>query len=235
VLETCKALFISVEYRRAPDYPFPTATDDAADALLYLIRNAEELGVDPMKLATSGFSAGGNLALTAPLRLRSYLDSLSPSDLPVPQHCLVAVVTWYPLTDCTVTRAEKRERSVRPELTLSTMITDFIDGSYLHPPDLDMSDPCLSPLAASDDILRAGIPHHVLFYTCEWDMLLREGEELAHRLGRDPIGKDVRYKMIESVQHGWDKSTDPWTPAIRSEELYLESCLLLKEIFESAC
>jgi putative ergosteryl-3beta-O-L-aspartate hydrolase len=175
VLETCDALFISVDYRLAPEFPFPTAVEDAADALLYLIRNSEEWRVDPNRLATSGFSAGGNLALTAPLRLKSYLASLpspqktlSPTPSPntsgdtVPEHHIAAVVTWYPITDYTLTRSERRATAVRPEQTLPPTLTNLFDASYLYPAELDLADPYLSPSKASDTLLKDGIPPHVV-------------------------------------------------------------------------
>ncbi|KAK0617628.1 Alpha/Beta hydrolase protein [Immersiella caudata] len=229
VLETCNAVFVSVDYRLAPEYPFPAAVDDAADSILYLIRSAKELCIDPHKLATCGFSAGANLAITSTLRLT---DHLKTTIAPVPPHKVRAVATWYPITDYTLSRAERRETSVRPDQTLPDNITSLFDASYLYPPELRLSHPWLSPSKASDEQLAEGIPPHVIFYTCEWDMLLREGEELAKRLGRAPIGKDVRYKMIPEVPHGWDKSPDPLKPAAGAEELYRECCETLKGIFE---
>ncbi|KPI45194.1 AB hydrolase superfamily protein [Cyphellophora attinorum] len=69
VLEQTDAVFVSVGYRRAPEHPFPTAVDDSADALLYLSDHAEDLHIDPTKLALTGFSAGANLVFSVPLRL----------------------------------------------------------------------------------------------------------------------------------------------------------------------
>jgi len=232
VLETCGAVFISVEYRLAPEYPFPVAVEDGADALLYVINHADELHIDPLRLATSGFSAGGNLALTSPLRLRSHLDSPPAVSVPIPEHKLVAVATWYPITDYTITRAERRASSKFPEKALPSTFTDLFDASYLYPPDLDVTDPYLSPSQASDDMLKRGIPPDVLFYTCEWDMLLREGADLAARLEKEPMGKKVKYTEIPGVPHGWDKGPSPIKPPERSEELYLECCQALKDIFD---
>jgi hypothetical protein len=65
-------------------------------------------------------------------------------------------------------------------------------------------------------------------------MLMREGEELAKRLQKPPINKDVRYKMIKSVPHAWDKSPDPTKPAPLSEDLYRECCGHLSEAFEKS-
>ena len=69
---TCiaEAVFVSVEYRLAPEYPFSVGVEDGTDALIYLASHAEELRLDPHRIALSGFSAGGNFAFTVPLMLR---------------------------------------------------------------------------------------------------------------------------------------------------------------------
>ncbi|PNS15786.1 Hormone-sensitive lipase [Sphaceloma murrayae] len=67
---------ISVNYRLAPEHPFPTAVDDGADAVLWAADNAEELGIDPTSLTLSGFSSGGNLTLSVPIRLHDHLHSI---------------------------------------------------------------------------------------------------------------------------------------------------------------
>jgi acetyl esterase/lipase len=70
VVRNCNAVVVCVEYRLAPKYPHPTAVEDGVDAILYLIANAEQLGIDPDRIAVSGFSAGGNMAFTVPMKLQ---------------------------------------------------------------------------------------------------------------------------------------------------------------------
>ncbi|KAI8623460.1 Alpha/Beta hydrolase protein [Xylariaceae sp. FL1651] len=226
VMEKSNAVFISVDYRLAPEYPFPVAVEDGVDALLYVIRNAMELRIDPNRLATSGFSAGGNIAITAPMRLH-----LLGQTEQLPEHRIVAVATWYPITDYTLSREERRAGSVRPEATLPASLTNLFDASYLFPPDLDLADPCLSPNKASDELLAKSLPDVILFYTCEWDMLLREDEFLARRLEQAPVSKQVFYTMIHGVTHGWDKSPNPVKPPQKSEKNYRECCLRLWRVF----
>ncbi|KAI1086373.1 alpha/beta-hydrolase [Rostrohypoxylon terebratum] len=227
VIEKCRAVFVSVDYRLAPEYPFPTAVDDGADALLYIINNAMDLRLDQNRIATSGFSAGGNIALTAPIRLFEHEKTTE-----IPEHRIVAVATWYPITDYTLSRADRRASALRPEATLPPVLTNLFDASYLFPPELDLAHPFLSPSRASDEILAEAIPPIVIFYTCEWDMLLREGEELAQRLQKPPISKNVYYTMISGVGHGWDKGPNPMKPPVKSEKLYGECCRRLRSAFE---
>lgn len=231
VLEQCNAIFVSVDYRLSPENPFPVAVQDGADALLYLIRFAADLHIDPLKLAVSGFSAGANLSLTSPLCLADHIKSVKASGVTIPEHRIRAVVTWYPTTDYTISRAEKRATSVRPDQTLPDTLTSLFDASYLYPPSLQLAHPYISPSKATDEQLAAAMPETIIFYTCEWDMLLKEGEELAQRLGRAPINKDVRYKMIPGVPHAWDKSPDPTKPSPGAAELYRECCEMLREVF----
>ncbi|KAK5018315.1 hypothetical protein LTR60_001551, partial [Cryomyces antarcticus] len=60
VVGEVNAVVVSVDYRLAPENPFPTAVEDGVDAILYLAEHAEELGIDVDRMAVSGFSSGGN-------------------------------------------------------------------------------------------------------------------------------------------------------------------------------
>ncbi|KAK4149540.1 Alpha/Beta hydrolase protein [Chaetomidium leptoderma] len=231
VVEKCNAVFVSVDYRLSPENPFPVAVEDAADALLYLIQSGPNLHIDPFKLAISGFSAGGNLAITSTLCLADHLKTLRQSGNQIPKHRIRAVASWYPVTDYTQPRAAKRAASVRPDQTLPDTLTSLFDASYLQPATLKLANPHISPSKATDEQLATAMPEMLILYTCEWDMLMREGDEFAKRVGREPIGRDVRYKMVKGVPHAWDKSPDPTKPAEFSEELYEECCGHLSEAF----
>jgi hypothetical protein len=69
VVDECNAVVIAVDYRRAPEMPFPTAVEDGVDAVIWVHQHAEEMGIDPNKIALSGFSSGANMACSIPLRL----------------------------------------------------------------------------------------------------------------------------------------------------------------------
>lgn len=69
VITNVGAVFVSVEYRLAPEHPFSVGVEDCTDALIYLAAHAPTLRLDPHRIALSGFSAGGNYALAVPLML----------------------------------------------------------------------------------------------------------------------------------------------------------------------
>lgn len=69
VVKNVGAVVVSVEYRLAPEFPFPVAVEDGCDAIVFLASHAEELRLDSERIGVSGFSAGGNLTLAIPLML----------------------------------------------------------------------------------------------------------------------------------------------------------------------
>ena len=79
---------VSVDYRMGPEHRFPAAVDDCLAATYWVRRHADELGLDPARLAVGGDSAGGNLAAVVALLARD------AGDLPIAYQLLI-----YPATD----------------------------------------------------------------------------------------------------------------------------------------
>jgi len=240
VVEEVGAVVASVSYRRAPEHPFPAAVDDGVEALLYLARHAGELGLDVSRVALSGFSAGGNLAITVPLRLRGRISSEvkeqfgraestqrlvdQTSDLNI-----VALFCWYPILDFLESRDHRRAMSIMPNKSMPKFFTSLFDEAYL--PDLnDRSSIFASPARASDRILSEALPPDVWLYICEWDMLMKEGQTFVRRL--EGLGKRVRAMMIEKVRHAWDKSPNPFRDQSSVDILYRDACADMKAVFD---
>lgn len=238
VLENVHAIFVSVEYRLAPEHPFPTGVEDGVEAVLHLAAHSEEFGIDPKRMAMSGFSAGGNMCFAIPLRLQTHLESIknevqskalqgsASSTPPLPQ--VVSIIAWYPNVDNRLTRDARRAACIRPDKTLPPLLTNLFDESYMPDVDAKLS-PYASPAAASDESLVSALPENIVLYLCEWDMLLQEGEVFAKRL--TALGKKVHYVIIKEKRHAFDKSPNPFSVDPEATLHYTEACAMLREAF----
>lgn len=234
------AVTVSVGYRRGPEHPFPAAVDDGVEALLYLAANAAALGVDVSRIALSGFSAGGNLAVTVPLRLQSFLphiiqepilnraDSTTKLVDSTASLNIVGLFCWYPILDFEESRDHRRAMSIMPDKTLPSFFTTLFDESYL-PDHEQRKSPYASPVRAPDELLANGLPQDIFLYICEWDMLMNEGQQFVRRL--HGLGKRVRSMMIERACHAWDKSPNPFRNQDRVNILYRDACADMRAIF----
>ena len=160
---------MAVEYRLAPEHPFPAAVQDSEAALRWIAANAPALGIDADRIAVGGDSAGGNLA--AVLALMSRDGTLPPA---------MYQVLLYPAVDLAITAESYGEKTDGMTITPDTM-RYFLDH-YL-PNGTDRADWRASPLRA--ETLAGVAPALVL--TCGHDPLLREGRLYAERLSADGV------------------------------------------------
>ena len=176
----------SVEYRLAPEHPWPAAPDDCLAAWRDIRGRAAEFGVDPARMLVGGDSAGGNLAVVLCLEL-NWADEAMP----------LAAVLLYPVTDLAAKTASYHQFA--SGFFLSEEKMDFYRDSYL-PEGVDRGDPRVSPLRA--ELLR-GLPPTYLA-TAAADPLRDEGEALAERLGGE--GVEVELERFPAI-HGWFNMT----------------------------
>ena len=243
VVSQLGAVVVSVDYRLAPEHPFPTAVKDGVEAILYLSEHAEELGLDINNFAISGFSAGGNMAFSVPLRLHAEILASQKGqgadansvysgreiEGEVLAGTLKAIVAWYPSVDFTKPRPEREAIPGRPDLMMPKFFTDLFDASYLQPPTLDYSSPYLSPGVAPAELLRE-LPDTIMIYACEFDGLKIEAAAFRKRLEQE-IGKIVRWREVEGVPHGWDKSPNPFRTPVKVNQYYKDACDALRVAF----
>lgn len=188
--DTCRFLarnagmrVLSVDYRLAPEHPFPASLDDCLDAYAHVADNAAELGTSPDALAVGGDSAGGNLA--AAVAQHATRNAWSK---PVLQLLL------YPAVDAT-TRRRSRDLFGNGFLLTDTDMDWFMDNLA---PDVEMrDDPRLSVLLAED---LSGLPTAYVV-TAGFDPLRDEGERYAQQLSE--AGCPVVHRRFADLIHGF--------------------------------
>ena len=178
------AAVLAVDYRLAPEHPWPASVDDTVAALRWAASGPPELGPAPGAVAAAGHSAGGTLAALACLRLRDE----DPAALPDLQVLLCAN------TDLTGAQPSMRQKAAGWGLDAETI--RFFNSQWV-PDRTRWSDPGVSPLHAPD---LSGLPK-ALIVTAEHDPLRDESEAYAHRL-RD-AGVEVELRQEPGLIHNF--------------------------------
>lgn len=159
-----RCVVVSVDYRLAPEHKFPAAIDDCYAATCYVAEHADELGIDPKRMAVAGDSAGGNLAAAVAIKAR-YENGPA----------LKLQLLIYPAVDPDCNSATCRSFATDFGLTKAAMA--WFWGQYLGNKN-DAESPYASPIQAED--LHGLPPAHVI--TAEFDVLREEGESYAAKL-----------------------------------------------------
>ena len=185
IANATNAIVVSVDYRLAPEHPYPAPLDDCWRALEWTVQNASTFGGDGSRLAVMGDSAGGNLAAVCALLAR---DAGAPA--------VAMQVLVYPVVDTSVTTASYRENAQGYLLTRDDM-TWFLANYIADDGDDAGSDWRIAPLRAPD--LHGVAPAIVV--TAEFDPLRDEGQAYAARLVESGVPVvDLRY---DGLIHGF--------------------------------
>jgi acetyl esterase len=184
-----ECVVVSVDYRLAPEHPFPAAVEDCVAALRWVAENADAFGGDPDRLAVGGTSAGGNLAAVTALRARD-AEGAAREEAP---H-LSRQFLFYPITDHAFDTDSYAENADGPLLTRADM--EWFWDHYLRS-EVDGANPYASPLRAPD---LAGLPPATVL-TCGFDPLRDEGIAYAERLESADVA--VRHEHHPDQPHGF--------------------------------
>ncbi len=174
---------VAVDYRLAPEHPFPAAVDDCLAAYEWVHRSHRELGTAPGWVGVMGDSAGGNLAAVVALVGRD-------GDVPAP----VAQGLVYPALDARLDSASMDEMGQGFFLTREGM--EAFRRHYLPDP-ADWDTWKASPLLATD---KAGVAP-ALIVTAGFDPLRDDGAGYARDL--EAAGVDVEYRCYDDMVHGF--------------------------------
>jgi acetyl esterase len=174
---------VAVDYRLGPEDKFPAAVDDARAATRWVAASADELRVDPSRVAVGGDSAGGNLAAVVALTAR---DEGGPA--------LAFQLLIYPGTQIEADFPSLRELGEGHLLTNRLMT--WFRSCYVRGPE-DCSDWRTSPLLARD---HSRLPP-ALVITGEYDPLRDEGKAYADRLQASGVG--TAYSCYPGMIHGF--------------------------------
>jgi len=173
-----EACLASIDYRLAPEHPFPAALDDAAAAWRALLAG----GADPRRCAIMGDSAGGGLALALALKLRDRGE-------PLP----AAIVALSPWTDLAITGQSCR-RNAAFDPVLKSDDLKMLAAQYLGR--ADPRDPYVSPLYGDP----RGLPP-TLFQVGSDEILRDDSERMAQRMRE--AGRDVTVEIWPRMPHVW--------------------------------
>jgi acetyl esterase len=185
----CRALshagtmVVSVDYRLAPEHPFPAAVVDAHLAFEWVARNIANYGGSVRRLGVAGDSAGGTLATVVARRARK-------EGVPLTLQALL-----YPATNVTDT-ASASFREYGEQHWLTTRAVEAFRSFYL-PDARDWHHPDASPLLAADEELRFLPP--TLIMTAGCDPLRDQGQAYAERLRN--LGVSVEYHLERDMIH----------------------------------
>lgn len=204
------AIVVSVDYRLAPECPFPAAVNDCYAALQWVATNIHTYGGNPNQIVVAGDSAGGNLATVVGQISR---DQAGPR--------ILGQVLCYPIIDGTqFVRRSYLENAEGFGLTAD----DMQWYCELYTNSTNRQNSYVSPIFADS---LANLPQ-ALVLTAEYDVLRDEGEEYAHRLKQSGVSTElVRY---DGFAHGFfsvSRKIPATTVAMQ------KVCSVLKQWFES--
>ena len=201
--EDARAEVFSVDYRRAPEHPYPAAVEDALAAYQFLL----DEGRDPARMVVGGDSAGGGLSLALLLRCRE-------RGLPMPAGALL----YSPWTDLAATGASLETNEASDVMFKKTYI---VEGAERSTSDADPKTPLISPLYAE----LSGLPP-ILIFVSDNEALYDDSARLHEKLRA--AGVDAEMIVERGLAHVWPvfyPSFPEAGRAIKQSAAFIERCM----------
>ncbi|MER5223212.1 alpha/beta hydrolase [Streptomyces flaveus] len=170
IAKAAGARSLVVDFRLAPEHPYPAQLDDAETAYRWLLSQ----GYEPRNIGSTGHSIGGTLAVMLPLRLLSQGEA-TPG----------AIVSVSPWTDLTIQNASVDENEDNDKM-LSRNTLELFRGAWLQEPGVDFADPKISLVNAD----LTGLPPTIVLYG-EYETLADDGAQLGRRLADFKVTSEV--------------------------------------------
>lgn len=174
---------LDVDYRVAPEHPFPQGLEECYDVTVWAFEHAEELGIDPKRIILAGHSAGGNFVLGISIMLK---ENHSPVQI-------LGILSEYPPMDLFTDPAKKPSRGKAIPAERARLYNLY----YCE--EEEQRNPFASLILMEEQRLR-NLPK-TLFITAEEDTLCEEAEDFALKMAR--AGNEVTLKRFLQVGHAF--------------------------------
>jgi acetyl esterase len=175
---------VSVNYRLAPEWPFPAGLDDCLAVLVWMRANGAAIGGDPSRIAVAGDSAGGNLAAALPLKARDEGHAMPE-----------AAILLCPITDFECEQFESFERLAPLGIVYDTAFVGYVRGAYVVSR-RNRDNPHVSPARGN----LAGYPP-ALIVSGDADPMIDDNTAFAAKLAT--AGGIVEHVVRERMPHGF--------------------------------
>ena len=177
------AMVLAVDYRLAPEHPFPQGLEDCCNAVMFAVENADKWGGDSDCISLGGDSSGGNLAIATALKLQKTMPDMK----------LRSLVLFYPVVSAWIDKTDSWNK-YGEGFGLDSELMNAFNRAYAGN---DYRNPLISVSLADDKSLKKLPP--TLLIAADRDILKDQGEKFCDKL--KTLGVDVTRKELSGTVH----------------------------------